>query len=52
VLPAAALERALFLEADRLRAPTLTEANLRNQIDVVKEEPTPTPAKAANSSPA
>jgi zinc protease len=38
VLPAAALERALFLEADRLRAPTLTAANLRNQIDVVKEE--------------
>ena len=38
VLPAAALERALFLEADRLRAPTLTEANLRNQVDVVKEE--------------
>src|SRR6476660_768762 len=36
VLPAAALERALFMEADRLRAPTLTEANLRNQIDVVK----------------
>jgi zinc protease len=38
VLPAAALERALFLEADRLRAPRLTEANLRNQVDVVKEE--------------
>ncbi|GEL18672.1 M16 family metallopeptidase [Pseudonocardia asaccharolytica] len=38
VLPAAALERALFLEADRLRAPRLTEENLRNQIDVVKEE--------------
>ncbi len=38
VLPAAALERALFLEADRLRAPTLTAANLRNQVDVVKEE--------------
>ncbi|HXV93784.1 MAG TPA: pitrilysin family protein, partial [Pseudonocardia sp.] len=38
VLPAAALERALFLEADRLRAPKLTEENLRNQIDVVKEE--------------
>ena len=38
VLPAAALERALFLEADRLRAPTLTEENLRNQVDVVKEE--------------
>ena len=38
VLPAAALERALFLEADRLRAPTLTVENLRNQVDVVKEE--------------
>ena len=38
VLPTAALERALFLEADRLRAPRLTEENLRNQIDVVKEE--------------
>jgi zinc protease len=38
VLPAAALERALFLEADRLRAPTLTLENLRNQVDVVKEE--------------
>src|SRR5690606_34087031 len=37
-LPASALERALFLEADRMRAPTLTEANLRNQVDVVKEE--------------
>lgn len=38
VLPSAALERALFLEADRMRAPKLTEENLRNQIDVVKEE--------------
>ncbi|MGH3565852.1 MAG: M16 family metallopeptidase [Pseudonocardia sp.] len=38
VLPAAALERALFLEADRLRAPKLTMENLRNQVDVVKEE--------------
>ena len=38
VLPGAALERALFLEADRLRAPKLTEENLRNQVDVVKEE--------------
>ncbi|MDN5930232.1 MAG: insulinase family protein, partial [Pseudonocardia sp.] len=38
VLPAAALERALFLEADRLRAPTLSPENLANQIDVVKEE--------------
>ncbi|MEJ2866037.1 pitrilysin family protein [Actinomycetospora sp. OC33-EN07] len=38
VLPSAALERALFLEADRLRAPRLTADNLRNQVDVVKEE--------------
>ncbi|WP_308252307.1 pitrilysin family protein [Pseudonocardia sp. KRD291] len=38
VLPGAALERALFLEADRLRAPKLTVENLRNQVDVVKEE--------------
>jgi zinc protease len=37
-LPSNALERALFLEADRMRAPRLTEENLRNQIDVVKEE--------------
>ncbi|HEX4703459.1 MAG TPA: pitrilysin family protein [Pseudonocardiaceae bacterium] len=38
VLPKAALERALFLEADRMRAPRITEENLRNQVDVVKEE--------------
>jgi predicted Zn-dependent peptidase len=38
VLPANALERALFLEADRMRGPRLTEENLSNQIDVVKEE--------------
>lgn len=38
VLPSAALERALFLEADRMRAPRLTSQNLANQIDVVKEE--------------
>jgi predicted Zn-dependent peptidase len=38
LLPAAALERSLFLEADRMRAPKITEENLRNQIDVVKEE--------------
>ncbi|WP_290060144.1 M16 family metallopeptidase [Amycolatopsis solani] len=38
VLPSAALERALFLEADRMRAPKLTAENLANQIDVVKEE--------------
>jgi predicted Zn-dependent peptidase len=38
ILPAGALERALFLEADRMRGPRLTEENLLNQIDVVKEE--------------
>lgn len=38
VLPSNALERALFLEADRMRAPRITEANLVNQIAVVKEE--------------
>lgn len=37
-LPANALERALFLEADRMRRPKITEENLRNQIDVVSEE--------------
>ena len=38
MLPSGALERALFLEADRMRGPRLTAENLRNQIDVVKEE--------------
>ncbi|MGH8930820.1 MAG: M16 family metallopeptidase [Egibacteraceae bacterium] len=38
ILPSNALERALFLEADRMRAPRLTEQNLANQIAVVKEE--------------
>ncbi len=38
MLPSNALERALFLEADRMRGPRLTEENLRNQVDVVKEE--------------
>ncbi|HEX7746303.1 MAG TPA: pitrilysin family protein [Micromonosporaceae bacterium] len=37
-LPSNALERALFLEADRMRGPRLTDENLRNQVDVVKEE--------------
>ncbi|GIF07879.1 M16 family metallopeptidase [Actinoplanes siamensis] len=37
-LPSGALERALFLEADRMCGPRLTEENLRNQVDVVKEE--------------
>jgi predicted Zn-dependent peptidase len=38
VVPREALETALFLEADRMRAPLLGEAELRNQVDVVKEE--------------
>lgn len=38
MLPSNALERALFLEADRMRGPRLTEENLRIQVDVVKEE--------------
>jgi predicted Zn-dependent peptidase len=38
MLPSNALERALFLEADRMRGPRLTDENLRNQVDVVKEE--------------
>ena len=37
-LPSNALELALFLEADRMRGPRLTEENLRNQVEVVKEE--------------
>jgi zinc protease len=37
-LPSNALERALFLEADRMRSPRVTEENLANQIAVVKEE--------------
>lgn len=38
MLPSNALERALFLEADRMRGPAITEENLANQVDVVKEE--------------
>ncbi len=38
VMPAAAVERALFLEADRMRAPKITAENLANQVDVVSEE--------------
>ncbi len=37
-LPSNALERALFLEADRMRSPRITEDNLSNQLAVVKEE--------------
>jgi zinc protease len=38
MLPSNALDRALFLEADRMRGPRLTEENVANQIAVVKEE--------------
>jgi predicted Zn-dependent peptidase len=38
VLPSNALERGLFLEADRMLSPRITEENLANQIAVVKEE--------------
>jgi predicted Zn-dependent peptidase len=38
VLPSEALERGLFLEADRMRAPKITAENLANQVDVVSEE--------------
>ncbi len=37
-LPTTALELGLFLEADRMRSIQLTEENLANQIEVVKEE--------------
>lgn len=37
-LPANALERGLFLEADRMLSPRITAENLTNQISVVKEE--------------
>lgn len=38
VAPAAALARMLFLEADRMRAPLFTPANLANQVAVIREE--------------
>ena len=38
MLPSNALDRALFLEADRMGWPVVTEENLANQIAVVKEE--------------
>ena len=38
LLPAGAFELALFLEADRMRAPKLNQENLANQIAVVQEE--------------
>jgi zinc protease len=38
VMPSNALEAALFGEADRMDEIALTEENLKNQVDVVKEE--------------
>jgi len=38
LVPSNALERMLFLEADRMRGPRITPENLANQIAVVKEE--------------
>ncbi|HWM38619.1 MAG TPA: pitrilysin family protein [Streptomyces sp.] len=37
-VPPSALERVLFLEADRMCGPRLTEETLRTQIEVIKEE--------------
>jgi len=37
-VPSSAVERVLWLEADRMRALKVDEENLRNQRDVVKEE--------------
>ncbi|MDQ1732907.1 MAG: zinc protease [Pseudonocardiales bacterium] len=37
-LPSNAFERGLFLEADRMRSPRITDENMANQIAVVKEE--------------
>jgi len=38
VLPSNALERGLFLEADRMLSPRITAENLANQLEVVKNE--------------
>ena len=38
MLPAHALELALWMEADRMRGPVITQAELDNQRDVVKNE--------------
>jgi predicted Zn-dependent peptidase len=37
-LPASGLELAMFLEADRMTSLSVSEENLHNQVDVVKEE--------------
>ncbi len=38
LMPSNALERALFLEADRMLSPRITAENLANQLEVVKNE--------------
>jgi predicted Zn-dependent peptidase len=38
VLPSSATELALFLEADRMRSPAITQENLENQVAVVQNE--------------
>ncbi|MFP3989000.1 insulinase family protein [Streptomyces sp. E11-3] len=38
LVPAAALERALFSEADRMRAPVFTEESLAEQLNGIEEE--------------
>ena len=38
VVPSGAFELMLFLEADRMRSPVITDHTVANQIDVVKEE--------------
>ncbi|MBT2386692.1 pitrilysin family protein [Streptomyces sp. ISL-11] len=38
IIPASALDRILFMEADRMRSLEITDTKLRTQIDVVKEE--------------
>jgi predicted Zn-dependent peptidase len=38
LVPSAALERALFSEADRMRAPVFTEETLAEQLDGIEEE--------------
>ncbi|MEO8889884.1 MAG: pitrilysin family protein [Jatrophihabitantaceae bacterium] len=37
-LPSNALERGLFLEADRMLSPRITQENMANQLEVVKNE--------------
>jgi hypothetical protein len=46
-LPSHALDRALFLEADRMRSPRVTEENLANQIAVVSADDSTTKGRYA-----